>query len=55
MHYTSDLDTLLVGMEGRVEAMILSFSLEMEDDSLEKSMGTLTPKWVLIRFPTRFN
>ena len=29
-----DLDTLLVGMKGKVEAMTLS--LEMEDDTLEK-------------------
>ena len=44
-------------MEEMVEAMTfslsLSLSLELEDDSLEKTMGTLTPKGVFIWFPTR--
>ena len=42
-------------MKGRVEAMTLSLSLslEMENDSLEKTKGTLTLKGVFIVFPTR--
>ena len=42
-----------MGMKGRMEVMTLSFSLEMEDDSLEKTMGTLTLKGLFIGFPTR--
>ena len=30
----------------------LSLTLEIEDNSLEKVMGTLTPKGVFIGFPT---
>ena len=33
--------------------MTLSFSLEVEDNSLEKTMETLTHKEVFIRFLTR--
>ena len=42
-----------MGMKGRMEVMTLSFSLEMEDVSLEKTMGTLTLKGLFIGFPTR--
>ena len=48
-----NLDTLLMGMEWRVKAMTLSLSLKMEYGSLEKAMGTLTPKRVFIGFLTR--
>ena len=41
------------GDEGMVEAMTLSLSLEMKDGSLEKAMGTLTPKGVFIALPTK--
>ena len=41
-------------MEWRVEAMTLSFSLKVEDDSLEKFMETLTPMGVFIKFLTGF-
>ena len=40
-------------MEWMEEVMTLSLSLEMEDNSLEKDMGTLAPKGVFIGLPTR--
>ena len=48
-----NLDTLSMGMEWRAKAMTLFLSLKMEDGSLEKAMGTLTPKRVFIGFLTR--
>ena len=37
--------------EERVEVMAFFFSLEMDDNFLEKIMKTLTPKGVFIGFP----
>ena len=47
-----DQDTLPTGMEERVEVMALSL-FNVENNSLEKVMETLTLKGVIIRFPTR--
>ena len=49
-----DFDTLPLGIEWRVETLTFSLSLEMEDPSLEKAMGTLTPKGIFIGFPTKW-
>ena len=46
-----DLNTLSLRVEKMVEAMTLS--LEVEDDSLEKTRKTLNPKGVFIGFPSR--
>ena len=46
-----DLNALSLRVEKMVEAMTLS--LEVEDDSLEKTMKTLNPKGVFIGFPSR--
>ena len=40
-------------IEVMVEAMTLSLSLEMEYESLEKAMGTITSKGLFIGFPIR--